>query len=60
MSNPILWAIPVFLLLIFVEYRVGKRRGRQLYGLHDTLTNLSIGIGNQALGLFFKAILLGL
>lgn len=59
MSNPILWAIPVFLLLIFVEYRVGKRRGRQLYRLHDTLTNLSIGIGNQAVGLFFKALLLG-
>jgi alkylglycerol monooxygenase len=60
--NPIyfLIAIPVFLLLIGVELLIGHLKRKKLYRFNDTITNLNIGIGNQAFNLFFKAFLFGI
>lgn len=57
MLSVILLAIPAFLLLMFIEYLVGRAQGKKLYVLNDTVSNLSQGIGNQAVGLLTKAFL---
>jgi alkylglycerol monooxygenase len=57
--NYILFAIPFFLVLIGLEIWLGKRKGKQLYRLNDTVSNLLIGIGNQAFNLMWKAGMLG-
>jgi alkylglycerol monooxygenase len=59
MLNIILIAVPFFLLFIGLEYWAGRRKGQQWYSLHDTLTNLNTGIGNQVAGLLSKALLVG-
>lgn len=48
----VFYSIPFFLLLIITEYLVGRYRKKNYYTLNDTITNLSIGIGNQAVGIF--------
>lgn len=58
MSLAMLYAIPFFLLLIALEWLESYRRQQQVYRLNDTITNLNIGIGQQATGLFLKMILL--
>ena len=57
MEAVILLAIPFFILAMLLEYYLGKKRQVKYYQLHDTLTNLSIGIGNQALGAFITLLL---
>lgn len=56
----ILFAIPFFLLAMGLEYYVGYRRKENYYSLNDTLCNLCIGVGNQAIGIFVTLFLLGL
>ncbi len=58
--NPlyILFAIPFFFLLMGVEYLYAKMKGKRYYRLNDTVSNLLIGIGNQAFNLVFKAVLI--
>ncbi len=58
MSLAMLYAIPFFLLFIGLEWWAGRRRHQQIYRLNDTITNLNIGIGQQATGLFLKMVLL--
>lgn len=58
--NYILFAIPVFYLTIGLELWVSKLRKQKVYDYADSITNLHIGIGNQAVGLLFKAAILGI
>lgn len=48
----VFYSIPFFLLMIAIEYLVGRYRRKQYYQLNDTIANLGIGIGNQAVGIF--------
>ena len=59
--NPlyILLAIPFFFLLIGVELFFGWYKKKTLYRFNDSITNLCIGVGNQAFNLLFKAMLMG-
>jgi sterol desaturase/sphingolipid hydroxylase (fatty acid hydroxylase superfamily) len=57
--NYILFAIPVFLLTIVIELVHNFRRnGGKDYNFEDSITNLNIGIGSQAIGAVTKAVLL--
>ena len=59
--NPlyILFAIPFFLLLIGIEIFIGWLHKKNYYRFNDTITNLNVGIGSQAVGLLSKVLLLG-
>ena len=52
----IVYAIPVFFLLIGVEVLIAKAKKLSYYRYHDAITNLSCGIGSQVSGLFMKAV----
>jgi alkylglycerol monooxygenase len=56
--NYILFAIPFFLLLIGLELLYARFKDKRFYRLNDTVSNLMIGIGNQAFNLVWKAGLL--
>jgi alkylglycerol monooxygenase len=58
-QSMILLAIPFFLLLMGMEAVWGRVKGRHFYRLNDTVSNLMIGIGNQAFNLIWKAGILG-
>ena len=57
--NPILYAIPVFLLLIAVEALVARARGQRGLRLNDAIGSLSLGTLSQVEGVFGKLLLLG-
>lgn len=59
MKSAIFYAIPIFLLLIAIELLVGYFQQKKLYSLKDTITNLSIGVGNQAIGVCTAFLLVG-
>lgn len=51
--SPIAFAIPVFLVLIAIEWWASRRMGRQVYRFNDSLSSLNIGIlseSSKALG----------
>ena len=50
--KPILFAIPVFFLLIALELWVARSRGLTIYRLKDSLTSINIGLISE----FTKAI----
>lgn len=56
----ILIAIPIFIATMIVEFLIGKKHGKKLYTFNDSITNLTIGIGNQVIGLFIKILILWL
>lgn len=56
--NYIVFAIPVFVITIGIELWVGYRRKQQYYNFEDSITNLNIGIGSQAIGLLGKVLIL--
>ena len=56
----VLYALPVFLLLMAVEWAWGRRRGRDNYGLADTLNSLSQGLLSQAVAVVTPLIQTGL
>lgn len=56
--NFILLAIPFFLLTILAEYIYGRIKKKEYYNFEDFITNMNIGIGNQALNAIFKAVIL--
>ena len=60
MENAVFYAIPFFLLFIVLEFVVGWWKKKPYYSLRDTITKISIGIGNQALGVFFTFFLIGI
>ena len=43
-SSIITFAVPIFLLLIVIEYCYGKYKGKNTYRLNDTFTSLSLGM----------------
>lgn len=57
--NYILWAIPFFLVSIAVEiFHNYRKNGGRDFNFEDSITNLNIGIGSQAVGAITKAVLL--
>jgi len=58
--DPIAIAIPVFIGAIGVEAFLARRRGLHIYRFFDAMTDLSCGIGNQALGVFNGIVIVGL
>ncbi len=59
MLNPILYAVPVFLLLMALEYAVGRHRSQPIYRAADTVSSLSLGIISQLVAVFTKLASLG-
>jgi sterol desaturase/sphingolipid hydroxylase (fatty acid hydroxylase superfamily) len=58
--NPIVYAIPVFMVTILVEALVAWRKGRALYHVPDALTSLHLGVLSQVTGAFVKTLAFGL
>jgi sterol desaturase/sphingolipid hydroxylase (fatty acid hydroxylase superfamily) len=56
--NPVVWAIPAFILLALAEIVVTRLRGRLNYELRDTAASLAMGIGNLAGGLAARGVVL--
>jgi sterol desaturase/sphingolipid hydroxylase (fatty acid hydroxylase superfamily) len=56
----IVLAMPVFVLLIAVEYAVGVARARDTYRLGDALASMGLGIMSQLTGVFTKLANLGI
>jgi sterol desaturase/sphingolipid hydroxylase (fatty acid hydroxylase superfamily) len=52
-------AIPAFFVLIGLELLAGLISGKKLYRLNDAISNISCGIGNQVLGVFFGMLTFG-
>ena len=61
MNNPIVYAIPVFVLSIVVEvlYLRHLQRHQEHYQTKDTVSSLSMGIGNVLTGLVSKTLVVG-
>lgn len=55
-----LYAIPVFFILIGIELLVARWQHRQLYRFSDAVSNISCGILSQVGGVFLKALTVGL
>ncbi|GIX42890.1 MAG: sterol desaturase [Leptospiraceae bacterium] len=53
--NLILYAIPFFFLLIFLELLYCWIKKKSYYRLNDSIADLSTGIGNQLSGIIFKS-----
>lgn len=51
-------SIPAFFILIAVELAYSTWKGRKLYRFNDTITNISLGIGQQVTGLLMKGALI--
>ena len=49
------YAIPVFFLLIGVEFAVSLALGRRDYRLNDSISDLACGITDQVVGIFLKS-----
>ena len=60
MDDAILYALPVFGVLMAAEFAWGRARGRNNYGLADTLASLSQGLLSQAVAACTQLIQVGL
>ena len=60
MLNPIVYAVPVFLLLMAAEFWWSRRRGLVVYSAADTVSSLSLGIISQLVAVFTKLVMVGL
>ena len=60
MGRIIALATPVFFALIALEYFVGRIRGRSNYRLNDAVNSLSLGVMSQVVGLFTRALTIGI
>ena len=58
--NAIVYAIPVFLALMAVEFVVGLALGRNVYRLNDAIGSLTAGILSQISGVFTLALRVGI
>ena len=59
-SQIIVLATPVFLLLIALEYAVGRARGRNTYRLNDALSSLGLGVLSQVTAVYGGLLRLGI
>lgn len=55
-----IYAIPVFFILIGIELLVGLLMQRQFYRFSDAITNISCGISQQVMGVILKLLGLGM
>jgi len=60
MLNPIIYAVPVFLAMMALEFAVERRRGQPVYRVADTISSLSLGILSQLVAVFAKGLALGI
>jgi sterol desaturase/sphingolipid hydroxylase (fatty acid hydroxylase superfamily) len=62
MTGPqvIVLATPVFLLLIGIEYFVGRRRNHNTYRLNDAMNSIGLGIMSQLIGVFVALLTIGI
>jgi sterol desaturase/sphingolipid hydroxylase (fatty acid hydroxylase superfamily) len=58
--NPIVYAIPVFFVLMALEMAVAHRRRQRVYRLGDTISSVGLGAVSQVTGLYSKAISFGI
>lgn len=58
--NPILYAVPVFIMTMLIELGVATWQQRRVYDLADTITSLQLGVLSQVSGLFLKLLTLGI
>ena len=58
--NPIVFAIPVFMLTILIEAWVAHRRAVKVYDIPDAITSLHHGVISQISGVFAKMLTLGI
>jgi sterol desaturase/sphingolipid hydroxylase (fatty acid hydroxylase superfamily) len=58
--NPIVYAIPVFLVTIVLEAWIARRRGIATYDIPDALTSLHHGVLSQVAAAFSRVVTLGL
>ena len=58
--NPIVYAIPVFMLTILLEAWVARRRGVAVYDIPDAITSLHHGFLSQVTNAFTKSATLGI
>lgn len=59
-NQVIVLATPVFLLLIALEFWVGRRRGRNTYALADTFNSIGLGMLSRIADVFTLALRLGI
>ncbi len=57
--NPVGLAVPVFFLLIGIEYLWCRRKGQEFYRLNDAIADLGCGMGDQLIGVFSVAVTFG-
>ncbi|MDZ4812887.1 MAG: sterol desaturase family protein [Pseudomonadota bacterium] len=58
--NPIVYAIPVFFLLMAIEIAVARARRRSAYRLADSINSVSLGTMSQVAGVFTRLLSLGI
>jgi len=56
--NPIGLAVPVFFALMLLELWLSRRKGARIYRLNDSIADLTCGMGDQVIGIFFKGLTL--
>lgn len=60
MEDAVLWALPVFGVLMAAEFAWGLVRGRNNYGVADTLASLSQGLLSQVVAVCTQSVQVGL
>ena len=60
MLNPILFAVPVFLAMMAIEYAIERHQHQSVYRAADTVASLSLGLTSQLVGLFTRLAALGI
>jgi len=58
--NVIVYAIPVFVVLMAAEFAIGVATGRNVYRLNDAIGSLTAGILSQISGVFMLALSVGI
>lgn len=60
LPDPVVYAVPGFILLLIVEMIVSRRQDRSRYEARDTLTSLLLGTGSQVAGALVGAAVIGM
>ncbi|MGQ5521972.1 sterol desaturase family protein [Chitinimonas sp. PSY-7] len=60
MLNPIVYAAPVFIILILIELWVGWRRRVNTYTQTDTVSSIGLGVMSQVVEIFTKVVSVGI
>ena len=55
LPDPVVYAVPAFILLLIAEMIISLRRDRSRYEARDTLTSLMLGTVSQVAGAFVGA-----